>query len=160
MKGIHSMRTGLLVKGIPNKKLVHRLKKNIQIAIGTPDVVLHVLTKWTFREFINSKSIVSCVAANVDLLLNTEFRKDVLEIVKWLPKQAILTTTTTTTLGQENIDAVNSYLKDNMLCIELDCQASVVNDAHVVQWVEDFDKKNQLVKLLQNKIQKPMVRFL
>ncbi|XP_063956097.1 probable ATP-dependent RNA helicase DDX59 isoform X2 [Lytechinus pictus] len=145
MKGLSSMKTALLVGGLPLPPQLHRLHQGIQFIVGTPGRIMDIIN----QEGVNLSDIKLVVIDEVDTMLQFGFQQQVYDIMTHLPDnhQTIFTSATIPT----SIEKMASSLLNNPIFISVGTPSTPCTSVkQVILWVEEPSKKKKLFAILQD----------
>ncbi|XP_041465090.1 probable ATP-dependent RNA helicase DDX59 isoform X1 [Lytechinus variegatus] len=145
MKGLSSMKTALLVGGLPLPPQLHRLQQGIQFIVGTPGRIMDIIN----QEGVNLSDIKLVVIDEVDTMLQLGFQQQVYDIMTHLPDnhQTIFTSATI----PASIEKMASSLLNNPVFISVGTPSTPCTSVkQVILWVEEPSKKKKLFAILQD----------
>lgn len=158
-KGLRNIRTGLLIGGEPLPNQLYRLKKGVQIVIGTPGRVLEMATQ--HPKLLRTWKIQILVVDEADAMFSMGFGAQVRQILGKFPDTTIRQTCLfSATMSSSDHKVLHKRLKSP---IEIkvsqkpqeDDEPTVLPEAsdHVRQtviWVEDKSKAKRLFTIIKN----------
>ncbi|XP_030832306.1 probable ATP-dependent RNA helicase DDX59 [Strongylocentrotus purpuratus] len=145
MKGMLSMKTALLVGGLPLPPQLHRLRQGIQFIVGTPGRIMEIIK----QEGVCLSEIKLVAIDEVDTMLQLGFQQQVYDIMTHLPDnhQTIFTSATI----PSSIEKMASSLLSNPVFISVGTPSTPCTSVkQTILWVEEPSKKKKLFAVLQD----------
>ena len=147
-KSLINMRTALVIGGAPMPPQLHRMKRNVQLLVGTPGRIIDLLSH---HENVFSVARVKMVVLDeVDVMLQMGFRNQISSIVEGIPcKPQYAMFSATVPAEIENLAA--SMLKSPIF-VSVGSQGlpnKMVKQ--IIIWVEEASKRKKLFSILAEK---------
>ncbi|KAI8077962.1 P-loop containing nucleoside triphosphate hydrolase protein [Gilbertella persicaria] len=154
--GIQSMRTGLLIGGEPLPNQLHRLKKGVQIIIGTPGRVLEMVTH--HPKLLRVWRIRMLVLDEADAMFRMGFGAQVRQILGKFPDKTVRQTSyfSATMTDDKAMQYLLRKLKSPIeIKVNQPIQDKKIPEAsdqvrQTVLWVENKSKAKRLFSILRN----------
>lgn len=153
-KGLRNIRTGLLIGGEPLPTQLYRLKKGVQIIIGTPGRILDIVTH--HPKLLRIWKIQMVVIDEADAMFSMGFGVQVRQILGKFPNSTVRQTS----LFSATQAPDKSLYKKLKAPIEIQVQQQEEQETNVpetsdrvrqtVLWVENKSKPKRLFSLLKN----------
>eukprot|EP00057_Strongylocentrotus_purpuratus_P013837 XP_011668311.1 PREDICTED: probable ATP-dependent RNA helicase DDX59 [Strongylocentrotus purpuratus] len=144
-KRMLSMKTALLVGGLPLPPQLHRLRQGIQFIVGTPGRIMEIIK----QEGVCLSEIKLVAIDEVDTMLQLGFQQQVYDIMTHLPDnhQTIFTSATI----PSSIEKMASSLLSNPVFISVGTPSTPCTSVkQTILWVEEPSKKKKLFAVLQD----------
>lgn len=149
-------KTALVVGGDAMPQQVHRIKQGVELIIGTPGRLIDLLSK---HDDLTLQGVCILALDEVDCLLESGFRDQVLQLVQALAMPQILMYSATILPA---IERFSSSLLKNPLIISVGTPRQPNRAVHqIILWVETKNKKKKLFEILKSRVhyRPPVVVF-
>eukprot|EP00002_Diphylleia_rotans_P035990 TRINITY_DN7894_c0_g1_i6.p1 TRINITY_DN7894_c0_g1~~TRINITY_DN7894_c0_g1_i6.p1 ORF type:complete len:479 (-),score=76.24 TRINITY_DN7894_c0_g1_i6:90-1526(-) len=146
------VRTALLVGGLPTARQIFRIKRGVQVIIGTPGRILDIIKMGE----LPTAHISLLVLDEVDMMFKLGFGEQVKEILEFIgPRQTLLYSATIPPAIQELAQSICK----SPVAISLGTKNKAnENINQMIVWVEENAKKKMLLQILnQKKYYKPPI---
>ncbi|KAJ2964393.1 hypothetical protein NQZ79_g594 [Umbelopsis isabellina] len=152
-KGLPHMRSALLIGGMPIPNQLYRLKRGVQILIGTPGRVIELLNH--HKAALKLDTIKMVVLDEVDMMFKLGFNEQVARVLNSLVDPGIRQTCfySATSEAEKSMQrACNKHMRDS-ISIRIGKSPSFEPKKYVKQtfmWVETQSKAKQLMSILRD----------